>query len=100
MRYKLGDEVKIKTWDQMRREFGVNIDLDGDPSIKCDKNFPLEMEKCFKINSERILTIDRLFHKDDYYFVEENKWCWTDDMIEYSLSEFNPINNRFEILDL
>lgn len=95
-KYKPGDRVKIKTWQQMRKEYGLN-----DGNITCLQTFTLEMEENInKFFPDRILTIEEVNH---YYIMKECGCYWTDDMIECLAEDYgklDPILNRFEILDL
>lgn len=74
MKYKVGDKVKV------REDLIVN-DVYG-----CCY-FILSMDKC----KGSILTIKSVF--SNYYTVEENKWSWTDDMLEELSSEINTNTN-------
>jgi hypothetical protein len=78
MKYKVGDKVRIKTWDEMEREFG----LDGE-DINCYLTFVPEM----RIYEDSILTIT--FVGSHYYEVDEDDgaFAWSDDMISYKVLE-------------
>ncbi len=41
MKYKVGDKVRIKTWESMEKEFGKEINVDY---IDCRGGFRTEME--------------------------------------------------------
>ena len=46
MKYKIGDKVRVRQWDEMKKEFG--LDPWGD--IKCDHIFVKDMrEYCGKV---------------------------------------------------
>lgn len=73
MRYKVGDKVKVREWDDMIVEFGT--DEDGD--IKCRLFFIADMKKyCGKE-----MTVSRV--SVGYYTLEEDEevFGWSDDML-------------------
>jgi len=104
MRYKVGDRVKIKSWEQMERDFGLN----SHGSIKSNRVVVRgAYETLQKLNCNRILTIKEVVvHSiSDYYRMEEIVCDWTDDMIECLDNDYleevcQPIFSRYEILDL
>lgn len=110
MKYEHGDKVKIRTWEQMEKEFFV--DLDGDINMEGEFYFLRQEEKLNQECPDRIVTIKKMSDTDRYYHIEEIKWSWTDEMKEWlwtdemieGLAEepepLIPINNRFEIMDL
>ena len=95
MKYKVGDLVKIRTWKEMEREYGI----DEHKRIKSKYIFFSEKrEKLLNdLSSDRVVEIYKIDR--NYYFIKNfiELWKWTDYMIE-ELAE--PINSRFEILDL
>lgn len=85
MKYSVDDKVKI-----VSKEF-----------IKGSGQFIKEVEKYLEsLSPKRVLTIK--FTSRDYYYMKENDHGWEEDEIECLAKEeiFNPIDNRFEILDL
>ncbi len=100
MKYKVGDKVRIKTWEGMEKEFGLNIN-GNIQNIPC---FLKEMEEWInKDFPDRILTIKEEIHSG--YKMEELRLRWGDDMIECLAKEYKeeihaPILSRFELLDL
>ena len=84
MRYKVGDKVKVREWDNMAKAFYV----DKKGCITCGPEvFVSDMkEYCGKI-----MTIKSV--GNNYYKIEEDNenWRWTDDML---------INPHFSITDL
>lgn len=84
MKYNIGNKVKI-----VSKEF-----LTGTANL-------LVVEKYLEsLSPKRILTIDRIF--GDLYFMKKNDWGWYEDEVECLAREeiFDPVENRFEILDL
>lgn len=76
MRYKVGDKVKVKTWDKMVREFGLDSDVD----INCKHLFVKPMD-CW---CGEEMTIKKVIEYDDRYYMEEDlaAWDWSDDMLD------------------
>ena len=74
MKYKVGDKVKIRSWEDMEKEFG----LDSDGDIKNgDTNFVRDMEHyCGKE-----LTISEVY-SSFYHTFEGGDWAYTDNMFE------------------
>ena len=63
MKYKVGDKVRIKTWEEMEKEFGV--DRAGD--IKITPSFLADMNEY----TGEILTIEKV--EEDYYLMKEDE---------------------------
>ena len=101
MKYKVGDKVKIKTWEQMKREH--KLDVQG--NIICDFYFTKEMEALLKgYYPDRILTIEKIqnttMHSYDY-LMKELPFGWSDGMIEDLIPKsIYKDFNRFDIMDL
>ena len=94
MKYEVGDKVRIKTWEQMKKEFG----MDGSDINTPHYIFPPKKERDIDfLKTNRVLTISA---SDGLCYGTEEllRWSFVDDMI-LSLAD-EPINNRFEILDL
>ena len=72
MKYKVGDKIKIREWEDMEKEFG----LDYNGNIKCECTFVRNMKRyCGKT-----LEILKITAKGNY-FVEGNCFTFSDDMI-------------------
>ena len=94
MIYKVGDKVIIKTWEEMEKEYGTNTPW----TIAVRHGFNKDMEDTLsKISPHRVLTIRKV--ENERYKMEEISYAWCDDMIE-DYEELDPINSRFEIMDL
>ena len=106
MKYQAEDKVKIKTWKEMEKEFGLN-DV---RSIPCGADtFNSSMEKILRKKfPNRILIIEKRHNTNmgkECYRMRNISFNWTDNMIkclvkDYKKEEPIPINNRFEILDI
>ncbi len=99
MKYEVGDKVKIKTWKEMEREYG--LDRLGGIGRNLGWIFIKTKEK--ELNEgffDRILTIQHV-NKEDYLMAEIG-WGWTDKMIKCLVKDCkeNIIISRFEIMDL
>lgn len=73
MKYKVGDKVKIKTWEQMESEFG----LDSDGDIPCQHNFT-NLMKYFCGTVQEIIDMDTC----SYTMLSGGDFAYSDDMIE------------------
>ena len=79
MEYKVGDRVRIKTWEKMAQEFGV--DEDGD--IRTSNT--LYFNKSMKQYCEKIYVIKNANYYNGYYYYRLegiNNYTFNDDMIE------------------
>ncbi len=106
MNYKIGDKVKIKTWESMRREFKLLCSTSIDTGE--DLLFTKELEKIIN-NINRVITVKKVC-ENSYYTAHELPryhnhcnnlidWRITDKMIE-DINIYDPIHSRYEILDL
>ena len=85
MKFKVGDKVKVRSWESMVAEFG----LDGEDIDNPDYCFVRDMKQyCGKC-----VTISRC--PNDYYDIEEDggQWSWDDTMFE------NVVGHKFKVGD-
>lgn len=82
MKYKIGDKVRVRQWDDMAKEF---IECIGTIDIPIC-SFTEEMrEYCGEI-----VTIKEIKDSNSYYIKEDNEeWYWVDEMFEEIYSESN-----------
>ncbi len=112
MKYRVGDRVRIKTWNDMVREYSSTTQFERNyifiqsPRGSFVFNFNME-EMLNNFISDRIITIKEIrenYHQNNSYKIEESTldFYWQDWMIERLVerTEPDPINSRFEILDL
>ena len=78
MKYNVGDKVRVRQWDDMEKEFG--LDFNGNDISVPNCGFVKEMRKYCGF----VVTIHNLTCKDIKYFIEEDDgyFFWTDDMFE------------------
>lgn len=77
MKYKIGDKVRVRQWDDMVKEFGLygrkDIDIPSCTFVKGMRKY-----------CGSVVTIHMLTCRDTRYFIEEDDcgFFWTDDMFE------------------
>ena len=104
MKYKIGDKVKIKTWEKMEKEFDLRADGDINSPVSMTKS----MEKYVNLHVPgRIAIIKTATNTQgiECYEFENSLYAWTNDMIEclvedYKKEIFKPVKSRFDILDI
>ena len=72
-KFRIGDKVKFKSWQEMEEEFG----LDDDGDIGIPFGFTSEMENV--LDKERIYTVSKT-DGDIVYLQENSKYCYSTDM--------------------
>jgi hypothetical protein len=88
MKYKVGDRVRIKTWDQMVKEFGRKGNNGYHHEIPCHSVFVDSMEQDLRHKfPDRIVTIREVSFCHESYRMQDLGWNWSDDMIEGLESE-------------
>lgn len=77
MKYKVGDRVKIKSWDQMAEEYGVTRDETEMQYINTPYPHFIEDMKIYCGDTMKIQCI-----YGNGYLMTETGYTWTDEMIE------------------
>ncbi len=79
MKYRVGNKVKIKTWERMKKEYGLAEY--GEISIGKDNDFWIEMEDIVKKIDKRVVEIVDVWQ---YFYYVKELTCFevTDEMIE------------------
>lgn len=73
MKFKVGDKVKVRSWEAMEEEFG----LDENGNIPCERVFVKEMkEHCGEIR-----TVKEAYGKGSYILEGCERWGFSDDML-------------------
>ncbi len=91
MKYKVGDKVRVRSWEDMEKEFG--LDEEG-----CICMNALRFAKGMKIYCGKIVEIVEV--KEDSYRVIGNCWQWTDDMFEpadFNWDAFKDKSNKIAV---
>lgn len=102
MKFKIGDKIRIKTWEQLSKEFEYDKKYE---QIRCSISFTKNMNK--SLPKDRIVVI-KGYTLENNYKVKENNWYWSEDMMEaIDLPEVETIKvitdnrtfTRFDLLD-
>jgi hypothetical protein len=112
MKYKVGDKVILKTWEELEREFGLVTDhgIYMDDYINCVGGFrPVMEEMVCKYYKDRVVEIESILEYPEYLYCvkipEGGRVRFTyvmrfsEDVIK-DIHVFDPIINIFELLDL
>lgn len=102
MRYKVGDTVEIKTFEKIKKEY--NQFGEYDVELPEGRVYTKNMEKFAQSLSFRMATINETEEADNEIVYESYKFkgsnnFWDDRLIECEV-KLDPIQSRFEILDL
>ena len=112
MKYKVGDKVKVRTWEDMKNLYGLNpenyydvehkmyfkrILVPGGGGFFFDESMEIYVESNY---SDRIVQIIK--KNNISYHVDESNWNFQDYMIEgiVEIDERDIIQSRFELLDI
>lgn len=78
MKYKVGDKVKVRSYNSMKEQYGVS--WDGSIPVRC--TFVLNMKKFCEIT----VTISKVMSKSYRIREDRAKFYWSDDMLESPLN--------------
>ncbi len=78
-------KVKIKTWEQMEKEFG--LDAEGDIDISNEVYFVTTMENHIPV--DRIIEVYELSdgREEMYWEIEDSEWIIVSEMIEVIIKD-------------
>lgn len=93
MKYKVGDKVRVRQWDDMVEEFGVWAGAINTPESSFDEGM--------RLYCGTIVTIKEVKNNNSYYIEEDDEdWFWTDEMFEpYEDKKTRPIPFNKEAFD-
>jgi len=113
MYYKIGDRIKIKTWEQLVEEYGLTqpnmfSSYNSKPYILTNREYIEKIEKELKeLETNRFLTVTWLYPHDAKmeYGVKEFSFIIDELWVDNKLSRIAPAmkvseKNRFELMDL
>ncbi len=92
MKFKVGDKVKVRSWESLREEFGASYDVN---ILNIRLGFNNEMRKM----CGGIYKITYVDHDSMYYILNKSSWKWTDDMLE-AVSVRPPIVKTAKLKDI
>ena len=111
MKYKVGDEVKIKSWIELQKEFGVSEsgDIYRIPCFSFGTNALLDNMSPNRTATITKIVNDKVDDTGEGYSYYETEECGNWAIAEYAIKglvkpqkpeDLEPIKNRFDILDI
>ena len=91
MKYKIGDKVKVRSWNDMEKEFGLN------EYGNINNKYPTFVKQMRQFCGE-IVTIYKIF-SDSYSIEEDYNFSWTDEMFEDIEDNKKQIENKSNIVN-
>jgi len=107
MKYKVGDLVRIRTWEELIEKYGLNewrdiiIFYDSRKYRYTEQDEEIINEKF----PDRVVEIEKISKKRGryYYNIKGFRGIWVDELIKEKVKNHKepiPINSRFDILDI
>lgn len=94
MKFKVGDKVRVRSWESMEREFGLN----ENGNIKCSIE-TIFFVKNMKKYCGKIVEVKEI--RDNYYRIKNDieTWNFTDDMLEpaFDWESFKDSDNKISV---
>lgn len=105
MKYRVGDKVQIKTWEELTEDNKVTYyDLVQTEAVILPDGLGFGKRQDDKINRrciDRIDIIEKVDKVRDWYYLKKSKTIVTGYVIKSAVRNMtDEINDRFEILDL
>lgn len=76
MKFKVGDKVKVKSWEEMANTYG--IDEDGDIII----NGSCVFSKAMEIYCDNVYEVNKLLVGNCCFLTNCEEWYFTDEMLD------------------
>ena len=102
MKYKVGDKIQIKTWEELTKEFPVKEWEGFGKAVHLPNGLDFSENRyniILEICEDRVDIISEVVEGMKWYNLKNSNSIITDYVIVEE-EEHMPINNRFEILDL
>lgn len=105
MKYRVGDKVQIKTWEELVNDNKVTYyNLVETESVNLPDGLDFGKHQDDKINERcknRVDEIEKVDKVRDWYYLKKSKTIVTGYVIKSAIRNvMDEINDRFEILDL